>query len=320
MVTIQPHFRKVLDRLCQIRAQDPGPFISRFAPSPTGVLHIGHVASAIFVQCITRFLGGRILLRIEDHDKGRCRRPFEQQIINDIDWLGFKYDDGVRDTASPSPYRQSDDETPYLEALERLKCHHHVYRCDCSRKQIADLQQTGPEGEYRYNGRCRDRHLDADQQAGLRIMIGEGIEQFDDLWLGPQQQNPSVQCGDILLRDRSGSFTYQFAVCVDDLRQGVNLVIRGADILPSTGRQILLARLLGRGKPPLFLHHPLINDNNGKKLSKRDGSSGLTPLRQRGITAAEIIGQAAWSTGMISRPTPLTLDELQTMIKSYSLV
>ena len=316
MVTIQPHFRKVLDKLRHIQAGRTASFVSRFAPSPTGLLHMGHVASAIFVQTVTRYVGGRILLRIEDHDKGRCRRAFEDEILKDLEWLEIGYEDGVRDAAAPSPYRQSDDETPYHEALRHLARDHHIYHCHCSRSQIAQDQPPSPDGEYRYDGRCRHLKLDAAQGAGVRIMIQEGTERFDDLWLGGQEQNPAAQCGDLLLRDRNGCFTYQFAVAVDDLRQGVDLVIRGEDILASTGRQILLARLLGRSQPPLFLHHPLIHDNTGKKLSKRDGASSIAYRRQQGCAPAEIIGQAAWFAGMITAPEPVTLSELQAIIKS----
>ena len=229
---------------------------------------------------------------------------------------GFEYDSGVREAAVASPYRQSDNETPYQAAIEQLARLHHLYHCRCSRKQIAAGPSPGAGGELRYDGHCRDLRLTAETANCLRIVVDEGVERFDDLWLGWQQQNPHAQCGDLLLKDKNGCFTYQFAVCVDDMHQGVNLVIRGEDILPSTGRQIMLARWLGRPEPPLFLHHPLINDKAGKKLSKRDGASGVARLREQGVSPAELIGQAAWSTGMISRPVPLTLNELSAIIKS----
>ena len=315
MVTIQPHLRKVLERLRAVQAKHGVPFVSRFAPSPTGLLHLGHVASAIFVHTITRSLGGRVLLRVEDHDKTRSSRPFEEEILNDLEWLGFEFDEGVRCSHERSPYRQSDDETPYHDAILRLASEHHIYRCLCSRKDIARCQQASDGGEYRYNGNCRNLRIGEDQPAGVRLAIENGCETFDDLWLGEQSQNPFAQCGDLLLRDRNGCFTYQFAVCVDDLRQGVNLVIRGEDILASTGRQILLARYLGRAQPPHFLHHPLISDNDGKKLGKRYGSAGIGNQRKSGVSAAEIIGQAAWFTGMISTPEAVTLNELLAIVK-----
>ena len=146
-------------------------------------------------------------------------------------------------------------------------------RCDCSRKELG----PGP-----YPGRCRTRGLAAGRGRGVRVELGPGVERFDDGLLGPQAQEPAAQSGDLLLRDRLGNWTYQFAVVVDDLRQGVDLVVRGADLLDSTGRQLALGRLLGRPAPPVFLHHPLILKPSGEKLSKANRDTGLGELRARG--------------------------------------
>jgi glutamyl/glutaminyl-tRNA synthetase len=127
---------------------------------------------------------------------------------------------------------------------------------------------------------------------GWRVRIDPGLETFDDLRLGPQRQDPSEQCGDVLLRDRHGNWTYQFAATVDDWRQEIDTVIRGIDLLPSTGRQIRIARLLGREHPARFFHHPLIMKTPGQKLSKSDGDSGVRDLRARGWTPAEVIKAA----------------------------
>jgi glutamyl/glutaminyl-tRNA synthetase len=268
-----------LDALAARLAPRP---LTRFAPSPTGYLHLGHVVNAIYTWGVARALDGRVLLRIEDHDRLRSRAEYECALLEDLDWLGFKADIG--------PVRQSDEPEAYEQALARLAQSHHVYTCDCSRKEIAAAALSNA-GEMRYPGTCRDRGLDV--AAGIRIEIGPGLETFDDGQLGPQTQDPSAQCGDLLLRDRDGFWTYQFAVTVDDMRQGIDLVIRGEDLLSSTGRQIRLARLLGRAAPPVFLHHPLIMKPGGEKLSKSSGDTGVRELREAGVSPDEVIARAA---------------------------
>jgi glutamyl-tRNA synthetase/glutamyl-Q tRNA(Asp) synthetase len=213
------------------------------------------VVNAIYVWGVARARGARVLLRIEDHDRIRSRPEYEAAILEDLAWLGFRADAGAYGTM----VRQSDELWAYEEALAELRHTAHVYACECSRKAI---------GGERYDGRCRDRGLAEGPGRGVRVVIAPGEERFDDLRLGPQAQSPAAQCGDLLLRDRDGNWTYQFAVTVDDYRQGVTLVIRGEDLLDSTGRQLRLARLLGRTEPPFFLHHPLVSGRAGEKLSK----------------------------------------------------
>jgi glutamyl-Q tRNA(Asp) synthetase len=263
----------------------PVPPITRFAPSPTGYLHLGHVVNAIYVWGVARALGGRVRLRIEDHDRIRSRPEYESALLDDLDWLGFVPDEG-RDPID----RQSDRPEVYEQALTRLASTHHVYACRCSRREI---------GGERYDGRCRHRGLTFDQHAGIRVAIPPGLEHVDDLRLGALDQDPSAQIGDMLLKDRDGHWTYQFAVTVDDLLQGVSLVIRGEDLVSSTGRQVQLARMLGRTDPPMFLHHPLIIGPDGVKLSKAAGDTGIRELRAQGLSAAEVIGRAAAAVGLV---------------------
>ena len=273
--------------------------LTRFAPSPTGYLHLGHVVNAIYVWGVARAARGRVLLRVEDHDRIRCRPEYEKALLEDLDWLGFSADAG-RDPL----LRQSDEPDAYERALEQLRRTATVYVCDCSRKDI---------GGDRYTGRCRTRGLKDGRGRGLRVAIAPGVERFDDLVLGPQEQIPADECGDLLLRDRDGHWTYQFAVTVDDCRQHITDVIRGADLLSSTGRQIRLARMLGRADPPRFLHHPLVLKKQGVKLSKSDRDTGVRDLRRMGLTAAEVIGRAAAAVGLISALRPVeakAVDEL----------
>jgi glutamyl-tRNA synthetase/glutamyl-Q tRNA(Asp) synthetase len=268
--------------------------ITRFAPSPTGYLHLGHVVNAIYVWGVARAVGGRVLLRIEDHDRIRCRPEYDAALLEDLDWLGF-----IPDAPAGSPgtiLRQSADSGHYERALHHLRETASVYACDCSRRDIG--------GEH-YPGRCRTRRLAERPDRGLRVVIAPGTEHFDDLLLGPQEQTPASQSGDLLLRDRDGNWTYQFAVTVDDCRQDVNLVIRGVDLLSSTGRQLRLARMLGRVERPLFLHHPLIEKKPGEKLSKSDRDTGVRDLRRLGVPAAEVIGRAARAVGLIEAMRPI---------------
>jgi glutamyl-tRNA synthetase/glutamyl-Q tRNA(Asp) synthetase len=259
--------------------------LTRFAPAPTGWLHLGHVLNADYVWRLARERRGRVLLRIEDHDRERCRPEYEAGILDDLDWLGFAPD--VHPTAEfrrgRCDGRQSDREAIYHEALAVLQSQGLVYACECTRRTLA----TGA-----YDGRCRERRLPLAGGLGWRARIDPGVEHFEDLLAGRQEQNPAAQCGDMLIRDRLGNWTYQFAVAVDDWRQGIDLVVRGEDLLDSTGRQIRLARLLGRERPPAYAHHPLIMKSAGQKLSKSDGDTGVRDLRARGWTPQRVIDAA----------------------------
>jgi glutamyl-tRNA synthetase/glutamyl-Q tRNA(Asp) synthetase len=273
------------------RLQD-APVTTRFAPSPTGLLHLGHVVNAIYVWGLAGALDGTVLVRVEDHDRIRSRPEFERSLFEDLQWLGFVNE------ATPFS-RQQDRHAAYDEALTRLRRVSHVYACDCSR--------TSFQGEQ-YPGRCRERGLAAAPGRSLRVQIDDGIETADDLLQGRLEQAPASQCGDLVVKDRDGHWTYQFAVTVDDILQGVTLVVRGADLVPSTGRQVRLGRMLrvagvGSGSrwPPQYLHHPLILDEQGRKLSKSTGAAGVRRLREAGVTAADVIGRAAAAVGLTDR-------------------
>lgn len=273
--------------------------ISRFAPAPTGWLHLGHVLNAAYVWKRAEALSGQVLLRIEDHDRTRSREVFEAGILDDLDWLGYRPDIFPTDAyrAGRCDGRQSDRDHIYREAFDRLRELGLVYACECSRRVAGIAAQAtsppaGEPAELRYHGLCRNKRLPLIDGLGWRVRMEPGIEEFHDERLGLQRQNPEEQCGDVLLRDRQGHWTYQFAVTVDDWRQGVDYVIRGVDLLASTGRQIRIARLLGRAQPPTFLHHPLIMKMPEQKLSKSDGDTGVRDLRARGWSAKEVISAA----------------------------
>ena len=269
---------------------------TRFAPAPTGYLHIGHVLNAIYVWGIASALGARVLLRIEDHDRQRSRAEYDRALREDIAWLGFEPDDVTR---------QSERDAVYEHALERLRGAGLTYVCDCTRRQLGD----GP-----YPGTCRDRALEAAPDRGIRVRIGGERESFDDLLLGPQTQTPEQQSGDVLLRDRHGLWTYQFAATVDDYVQGVTHVIRGDDLLDSTGRQIQLARLLGRREPPVFLHHPLVMKSAAQKVSKSDADTGVRDLRREGWTPARVLGHTAFLAGLLPSERALAVSDLSGLV------
>ncbi len=274
--------------------------LTRFAPSPTGYLHLGHVVNAIYVWGLARARGGRVLLRIEDHDRVRSRRDYESAILDELDWLGFEAD------AGRTPLRrQSDDSRPYEDALTHLRRSHHVYACDCSRRAI---------GGERYPGTCRNRRLDERPGRGLRVEIEPGSESFVDGLRGSQVQSPADEFGDLLVRDRDGHWTYQFAVTVDDTRQEITDVIRGTDLLSSTGRQIRLARMLGRAEAPVFTHHPLLllNDS-GEKLSKSNRDTGVRELRAAGAAPHDVIGRAAAAAGLLDTARSVAAREVGTL-------
>lgn len=278
---------------------------TRFAPAPTGWLHLGHVLNAEYVWNS----GAEVLLRVEDHDRERCRPEYEAGILDDLDWLGYRPDifhtDAFR--AGICDGRQSDRESVYREAVDALAKQGLVYACDCTRKEIGARSAAGGGrtvdiagrrsevggreteiAELRYDGHCRDRALPLVDGYGWRVRMHPGLESFVDRRVGAQSHDPSAQCGDVLIRDRFGNWTYQFAVSVDDYRQGIDLVIRGEDLLASTGRQIRIARLLGRQNPATFFHHALIMKSPDQKLSKSDDDTGIRDLRARGLTPAEV--------------------------------
>jgi glutamyl/glutaminyl-tRNA synthetase len=279
---------------------------TRFAPAPTGFLHLGHVANAIWVWGLARARGGSVILRLEDHDRQRCRTEYDAALLEDLAWLGF--------TADAGPVRQSDAaaEAGYDRALERLREGGVVYGCACTRASIAATAErtgrswTGPGCP----GGCRDRGLDGPV---LRVALLGGSAAWMDELVGPCAGDVAP-AGDLPIRDRHGNWTYGFAVVVDDQRQDVDLVVRGRDLIDATPAQIRLAAALGREAPPVFAHHPLIRRPDGTKLSKADGASGIRELRAAGRTPAEVIGAAAAAVGLLEEARPVAAGEVEGLV------
>lgn len=256
--------------------------LTRFAPAPTGYLHLGHVVNALHVWGAAHDHDGQVLLRIEDHDRQRSRPDYDAAILEDLAWLGFQHDGPI--------VRQSERDAIYRKALQPLVDRELVYGCTCTRADI--------NGEL-YANTCREQEIPLTDDVGWRVRMEPGVERFFDELLGPQEQDPSQQCGDLLVRDRLGNWTYHFAATVDDHLQRITDVIRGVDLLASTGRQIRLARLLGRPTPPRFRHHPLVMKSPAQKLSKSDGDSGVRDLRAAGWTAEQVLATARGVSGSL---------------------
>jgi glutamyl/glutaminyl-tRNA synthetase len=281
--------------------------VTRFAPAPTGPLHLGHLVNILYVWGIARATGGRVVLRIEDHDRQRSRRAYEDELLVDLRRLGVTPDEPpLESLGGPSPYRQSDNGARYAAALEPLRAEGLVYACACSRATFAayEAENGRPWRGIGCPGRCRAASLPESDEVGVRVAVGAGSERWVDLLAGPLAEDPAA-AGDPLVRDRLGNWTYAWCVVVDDLRQGIDLVIRGRDLLSSTPLQLRLARLLGRDVPPRYLHHPLIRRASGQKLSKAAGDTAIRSLLDGGRTPAELFGLAARLAGVRDTAEPI---------------
>jgi glutamyl-Q tRNA(Asp) synthetase len=249
-------------------------YVGRFAPSPSGPLHAGSLAAAMASYLDARAHGGRWLLRIEDIDETRTVDGAAHEIETALHTLGMRWDGPV--------LVQSERKQRYLDACTRLAGH--VYPCGCTRKEIADSNLgTGADGAAIYPGTCRHGLAPGKQARTLRLRVpdtgGEGEEiSFMDRWLGRQSQHLATQAGDFVLKRADGFWAYQLAVVVDDAEQGVTHIVRGADLLDSTARQIYLQRLLGY-PTPAYLHVPLVLHSDGEKLSKQNGAQALDLAR-----------------------------------------
>ncbi len=266
--------------------------------------------------------GGQVVLRIEDHDRTRCRAEYETALLDDLDWLGLDADIAPTESYRDNPIglgahalRQSDNGPRYAHALDQLARAGLVYACNCTRRDIAQQVRTAPGEEARYPGTCADGHVDPDTTLARRVRLPSGVEVFDDLRLGRIEQVPAEQCGDVLVRDRHGSWTYQFAVTVDDYAQDIDVIIRGEDLLASTGRQRQLARLLGRSAQPLVLHHPLLVHPDGAKLSKASRDTSLRERRAAGADAPSLLGEAAFRAGLAASPAPIAAADIATLFR-----
>ena len=267
--------------------------IGRFAPSPTGPLHFGSLVAALGSYLFARSVGGHWLLRIDDLDQPRVIPGMADDIQRTLESLGFTWDG--------DPVWQSRRSETYQAALERLKETGRIYSCGCSRSEIARIA-TAPHGkgdELAYPGICRSGIADGKEPRAVRIRVVEEPVCFSDGIAGEQCQNLAEVCGDFVVRRADGLFAYHLATVVDDATAGVNQVVRGADLLFSTPRQIYLQKLLGICQPDYF-HLPLVSAPDGAKLSKRDNAVSLAANRNLSIDGGALLLAAL---GFLGQPT-----------------
>lgn len=285
----------------------------RFAPSPSGRMHLGNLFSSLLAWLSAKSAGGKIVLRIEDLDTGRCTRAYADQMEADYRALGLLWDEGGSDGGAA--YYQSNRGGFYTAAVENLEKQRLIYPCFCTRAQLhAASAPHRTDGQAVYPGTCR--HLTAAQAAeramhrtpALRLQVPHREVVFTDGHLGTYRENLAEDCGDFLLRRSDGLWAYQLAVVVDDAAMGVTEVVRGGDLLDSTPRQLYLYELLGL-TPPKFYHVPLLLSADGRRLSKRDRDLGLDVLLARN-TPAEIIGKLAYLAGLNPEGGPRTPESL----------
>ena len=286
----------------------------RFAPSPSGRMHLGNAWSALLAWLSVRSRGGVMVLRLEDLDPDRCKRPLCDGVEEDLHWLGLDWDEGG--SAGGDAYYQSQRSTYYQAALDRLQTMQLLYPCFCTRGQLhAPNAPHRSDGDIIYPGTCRDlTEREREERAqtrrpALRIRVPDQVIQFTDLLQGEYRENLARDCGDFILRRSDGVFAYQLAVVVDDGLMGINQVVRGSDLLTSTPRQIFLQRLLGCSTPE-YCHVPLLCAPDGRRLSKREADLTLDSLRASGVRPEEIVGRLACCAGLMDRPEPISPREL----------
>ena len=279
----------------------------RFAPSPSGRMHLGNLWSCLLAWLAARSQGGRMVLRLEDLDPDRCTQAWCDQVMRDLEWLGLDWDN--------EPVYQSRRTDIYRAAFAQLEERGLVYPCYCTRaERLAASAPHRSDGVVVYDGRCRRlspqerSELARTRRPAWRVEVPEETVSFVDRIQGPFSQNLARECGDFILRRSDGVYAYQLAVVVDDAAMGVTQVVRGSDLLDSTPRQLWLQEELGLPHPE-YGHVPLLLAPDGRRLAKRDRDQELGILREK-YTAPELVGRLAHLAGLIPEPAPVTPAEL----------
>lgn len=292
----------------------------RFAPSPTGRMHLGNVYAALLSWLSARSQGGAWVLRIEDLDPQRSKMEFAKQIEDDLRWLGLNWDEGglasAKSHKKEDSFVQSERGEIYEKYLKILEEHHLTYPCFCSRADILATQAPHEsDGRIVYAGTCRGKKIEnsrrqpATRPPATRLIVPDKEIAFVDLHYGKQSVNLARHCGDFILRRGDGAWAYQLAVVVDDALMGITEVVRGRDLLLSSPQQIFLHNLLGFTSPQ-FAHFPLLCNSSGQRLCKRDKNLDLGEIRKTGITPEKIIGKLAFWSKLIDREEPVLPQEL----------
>lgn len=275
--------------------------IGRFAPSPTGRMHLGNIFCALLSWLSAKSQGGKWLLRIEDIDPGRSRQEYADLLMDDLEWLGLAWD--------ADPVCQSQRSDIYEHYFEELKRQGLTYPCYCTRADLLATQAPHEsDGRVVYAGTCRHLPPQPERMGATRLMVPDRDIAFTDGHYGIYTTNLARQVGDFIIRRKDGAWAYQLAVVVDDALMGVTEVVRGRDLLLSSPQQMYVAELLGFSQPH-FIHLPLLCNAEGQRLSKRDRSLDMEHLRRR-CTAHQVIGWLAHLAGLIPAPDAISAEKL----------
>lgn len=289
----------------------------RFAPSPTGYIHLGNVWIALLSYISTRQQKGTYVVRMEDIDLQRSKRELGEALLDDLEWLGFEWDEGPRIGGSESTYWQSERQEYYANILECLALEKLIYPCFCNRARLQSIASAPHVGEvvHRYDGHCRHidekevKMLSAEKDPSLRLSIDSCDIEFTDRWQGVQHIHLESELDDYVLRRSDGMYAYNLAVVLDDIAMGITEVIRGDDLLDTTGQQIYLYKTLKQClhskniKVPSYGHAPLLIDSEGHRLSKRQKSITIRELRDNQWSANRIIGELAIAGELVKANT-----------------
>ena len=287
----------------------------RFAPSPTGYIHLGNVWIALLSYISTRQQKGKYVVRMEDIDLQRSKRELGEALLDDLEWLGFEWDEGPRVGGPEVSYWQSERQTYYADILESLALEKLIYPCFCNRARLQSIASAPHVGEvvHRYDGKCRHLsknavdELSSIKEPSLRLAIDSCNPEFDDRWQGTQHIHLEGELDDYVLRRGDGMYAYNLAVVLDDIAMGITEVIRGDDLLDTTGQQLYLYNTLQQCYPhkhievPKYGHAPLLVDSDGHRLSKRQKSITIRELREQQWSASRILWELAVAGGLIDK-------------------
>jgi len=279
----------------------------RYAPSPTGPLHLGNARTALLAWLQARLANARFVLRMEDMDRPRCVPGSTVQIIDELRWMGLEWDEGPDCGGPPGPYLQSQRDQLYIAAYEHLSAAGALYPCSCSRKDIA-IASAPHQKTTVYPGTCRQRPLLESRPPSWRFRVDDRTVSYCDAIHGDLSQSLANEAGDFVIRRADNVFSYHLAVVVDDALMGVSDVVRGDDLIESTPCQIALGQALGFATPT-YWHVPMMYDGD-QRMAKRDGSHSIAQWRQRGNSPGQMVGYLAASLGLVTMGADLSAAEL----------
>lgn len=297
----------------------------RFAPTPSGGLHLGNLFSTLLAWLHAKAQGGRIVLRIEDLDTIRCPKENASKLAKDLEWLGLVWDEGAFCSEASESYFQSNRSEVYKHYFDILRQQKHIYPCFCSRNELHTVNAPHlSDGRFIYAGTCYNltqEQIELRQQTrkpAYRLHVPNEKISFEDANYGPQSFNLALDNGDFIVRRSDGVYAYQLAVAIDDALMGVTEVVRGQDLLSSAPLQIYIQRILSFMSPS-YLHVPLLIAPDGRRLAKRDHDMDIALLRKKYASPEPIIGYLAFLAGQLKKPEPLTAKELLHIFDSQKI-